>query len=114
MRRYMLRVDQLVNEIYGTVKRRASKKGLEFSLSKTLIYQGLRTGRCAQTGIPFSYEANSPWKPSLDRIDSRLGYTKENVQYVCVMYNYCKNDFSDEEVRDMCEALVKFQGGASG
>jgi hypothetical protein len=43
---------------------------------------------------------------SLDRIDSSIGYVFGNVQIVCVMANYAKSDFSDEQMREFCKAIA--------
>jgi endogenous inhibitor of DNA gyrase (YacG/DUF329 family) len=43
---------------------------------------------------------------SLDRIDSSMGYTKENVQFVSIMANYAKNDFSDDQLFEFCRAVT--------
>lgn len=72
----------------------------QFTLEEIRV---LIQGSCAKTGIPFDREYKSkgmrnPWAPSPDRIDAKVGYTKENVQWVCWMYNLMKADFSEEEV----------------
>lgn len=62
-------------------------------------------GRCAVTGFKLQHkylswmknQQKSPYQASLDRIDNSKGYTKDNVRFVCLMYNYARNNFSDEE-----------------
>lgn len=55
-------------------------------------------GRCELTGIPFSREIVSsvrsretPWFPSVDRIDSAQGYTAVNTRLVCLAVNIALN-----------------------
>lgn len=48
----------------------------------------------------------SPRNPSLDRIDSKNGYTKDNIEFVCLMAQYAKNTFSREEVIEFCRAVA--------
>jgi hypothetical protein len=43
---------------------------------------------------------------SLDRIDSSIGYIKGNVRFVCVMANYAKNVFHDNELIQFCNAVT--------
>lgn len=46
-------------------------------------------------------------RASLDRIDNSKGYIKGNVRYVAIIANYCRNNFSDNEVKLFCEAVYK-------
>jgi hypothetical protein len=48
----------------------------------------------------------SVYRASLDRIDNSKGYTRGNLRYVSIMANYCRNEFSDEEVKLFCEAVT--------
>jgi hypothetical protein len=50
--------------------------------------------RCAVTGLRFSNEVianRRPYAPSIDRIDSALGYTKDNCRLVCAAVNIALN-----------------------
>lgn len=38
--------------------------------------------------------------PSLDRVDSAKGYTKDNVVLCCRAINYAKSEFSEESLRE--------------
>lgn len=40
----------------------------------------------------------TPNRASLDRIDSTKGYTPDNIRFVCLMAQYAKNCWSDEDV----------------
>lgn len=49
--------------------------------------------RCELSGIQFDMDdCLSPAHPSVDRIDSELGYTTDNCQIVCRSINYAKNN----------------------
>lgn len=50
-----------------------------------------------------SYEG----KPSLDRIDSKKGYIKGNVQWVGITVNLMKQQFSHHEFIEMCKTIVE-------
>jgi hypothetical protein len=62
-----------------------------------------QNGICAVTGLELiikSFDDNqskSPLQASLDRIDNSKGYTKDNIRFVCLMFNYARNNFTDEE-----------------
>jgi len=59
------------------------------------------TGYCALTNWEISIhysEANA----SLDRINSNLGYTIDNIQWVHTMVNMSKNKYKEEDFIKMC------------
>lgn len=61
-----------------------------------------------RTGNALARQRHSPWKISLDRIDNARGYVTGNVRVVCQMANYCRNDFTDDDVRAFARAVVNF------
>lgn len=65
-------------------KRRALKKGIAFDLTRDWVMQGIERG-CAMSGIVFvltAGEDHHPYAPSIDRIDSSEGYTKDNCRVI--------------------------------
>ena len=102
------------NNIVGGAKDR----GLELSITKEDVQQlwASQKGLCAVTGLPMEKvraakttrnRYKNLYKASLDRIDSELGYTKENVRMVCAHVNVMKMDLTDEQLKFWCEAVVK-------
>lgn len=81
-------------------KRRATKLSrvieLDYAfLSSMLEQQG---GRCAVSGVQFSLEKVGdsmvrPYAPSIDRMDSSIGYTRGNVRLVCHCINLMMNEW---------------------
>jgi hypothetical protein len=67
--------------------------------------------RCALTGIPFSATVapgrRNPFAPSIDRIDSSSGYTKDNVRIVLLSVNLALADWGEEHFAMMCNACVR-------
>jgi hypothetical protein len=69
----------------------------EFALTQKDILEMLisQDYRCAVTGLVLSLEHDAaggmPYSPSIDRIDSGIGYTRENVRIVCLSVNYAMN-----------------------
>lgn len=68
---------------------------------------------CEATGLKLSLEMNRqgytrhPYRPSIDRIDNSLGYTKDNCRVVAVIYNYAKSEFTDKDVLLMAVSLLE-------
>ncbi len=43
---------------------------------------------------------------SLDRIDNSKGYIVDNVRFVCVMANFARNKFTDDQLLEFCKAVA--------
>lgn len=86
---------------------RAEKKGLSYDLTKEWAEKRW-TGRCELTGMKFVVAAKtmSPYSPSLDRIDPKLGYTQGNCRFILMGVNSLKNTGTDEDVMRIAEAIV--------
>ena len=78
-------------------KRRADKKGLDFSITEEDVQI---PEFCPLLGIPLkiSHKGASYDSPSIDRIDSNLGYIKGNVWVISMRANTVKNDACIEEL----------------
>lgn len=75
-------------------------------------------GKCALSGLPmlplpvkrsksYKHGPRSAFKASLDRIDSKIGYLKGNVQWVCTIANLAKADFSEQDLLLFCRAVAE-------
>jgi hypothetical protein len=67
--------------------------GIDFTFDLTFdelvnIYRSQK-GLCAYSGLPLKFGNSTEinWKMSLERIDTKLGYTKDNVCLICYEYN---------------------------
>jgi hypothetical protein len=64
-------------------------------------------GLCAITRVIIYLEGNiSPFKASLDRKDSSIGYVRGNVQFVAYSVNLAKQSFPDEEILEFFLKVV--------
>ena len=93
-----------------TVKR-ARKKHIKFNLDTQWVLEKLNKGVCEATGIEFKLEPQdtsvNPYYPSIDRIDSSLGYTKDNCQLVIVGFNNLKNLNNEADLKIFCKGFVE-------
>lgn len=64
-------------------------------------------GICPLTGLEMQLTASPrhPLLPSLDRIEPRGGYSRENVRFVCYFANLLKRDFSDTDVAMLLSSI---------
>jgi len=93
-------------------KKRAIKKKIDFNLTAEWVKEKLSLGLCVVTGIPFKTEPNNsainPYLPSVDRVDSKKGYTEDNCQLVIVAFNNLKSNNTSKETLDFCRGFVKY------
>lgn len=68
-----------------------------------------QNGRCYYSGIQMvpSAAAKSPRQPSLERLDSNIGYTKANTVLVCLMVQYGKNAATVQEFMSVIDEIRK-------
>jgi hypothetical protein len=112
-KKYMAKIDTdfelFVNHNYNSIKAGAKKRNLSFNLSKKQIYNAFKNAtHCARSGRLLEHKRNSPNKASIDRIDSRYGYSAKNIQIVCQQYNYTKMDMPDAEFIQLCYDIADF------
>jgi hypothetical protein len=65
-----------------------------------------QNGLCIYSGLPLSVEVNHPHTISLDRIDSKIGYVRGNLQLVSASVNRMKQEFSEEFFLDLCGKIT--------
>lgn len=62
--------------------------------------------KCEVTQIPLQIgQVNGPYKPSLDRIDSKRPYTADNIRFVCKVVNYAMNQWGETVLHEMLHAM---------
>jgi hypothetical protein len=91
---------------FNSVKRRAESKDRDFSIKIEDIWELFikQDRKCALSGLPIAFLDEGT--ASLDRVDSSLGYTPENVQWVHKDVNRMKMAFSDTAFIWMCALIV--------
>ncbi len=96
--------------LYADCKQRASKKGLRFALTQEQVDEMLGPMTCAATGVQLRWneegELRNPHLPSLDRIDSSLGYVDGNVRVTSWVFNRVKGNLSDEELQILARQVI--------
>jgi hypothetical protein len=93
-----------VLRLYRKFQKAAAARSIAWELSLE-DFKAAFNGVCSLTGWSISMEY-SVHTASLDRIDSKLGYCKDNVQWVHTMVNMCKNKYEQDKFIDMCKAVA--------
>lgn len=110
-----LRLDRFAPKALSGMRSRAKKKGMECTLTEADIDAMLvdSEGMCAVSGLPFlirdRYEDErvNPWQPSIDRIKSDEGYTRENCRVVCYIANLAMSQFGEDALIMLSQAVVE-------
>ncbi len=99
--------------IFDAARTRSKKYKLEFiiTLQDILDLYEIQNKKCLLTNIDFSLERKgrknkNPFAPSIDRINSEKGYTKNNIRLVCVIVNLALNNFGDIIFDKMCKEYI--------
>lgn len=93
-------------------KNSAAKRGQVFALTVADIAECWHTqwGVCAYSGRQMTLEAGQLNTVSIERINSDVGYTRENTILVCQAINRMKSDFELNEFYDLCRDVAYFLG----
>lgn len=104
--------------ILKMLRSRVKDRPRDFNLTLEYLKEIWETqeGECPFTGFELelrTYKSDSQLNiksASLDRIDNSKGYVQGNVRFVSVMFNFARNKFSDEEVIEFAQAVIKNRG----
>jgi len=88
-------------QIIRRLKQSANKRGIPFDLTSTDLDDIGFPVTCPILGIPLKWNRGEMKDDSysFDRIDSTLGYTKDNIQILSVKANRAKNNLTMEELK---------------
>ena len=92
------------------LKGRKRTYNLELTMEQAWQLFEKQKGKCALSGLPLEFPKDrNPHggNASLDRIDSKGGYTLNNVQWLHKDINIMKNAFKQGHFLEMCKAVAK-------
>jgi hypothetical protein len=90
-----------VKTLYSRLKSSAKKRNIDFDLQLTDFYELSYPITCPVLGIPLQFNRGKVQDNSysIDRIDSSLGYTSDNIQVISYRANMLKNNATPEELK---------------
>jgi hypothetical protein len=80
--------------------KRRGEAGHTLTFDEALEILIKQKGRCFYSGILLSRKPNTDWMMSLERLDAKRGYHKDNVVWVCVEFNVAERHMSTESNED--------------
>ena len=105
---YRTDITKRVRQIVRVARTRSQIRGTPFDLDPDDILDRVAVGRCEATGMKLDLEnVHSPFAPSLDQRLCGQGYTRDNVQVVCTIYNLMKSDFSQGDVSAFLDHVAR-------
>lgn len=107
------REENLEQKLWYSCKHSATRRGIEFNLEPSDIVIpdicpvfGIPLDTHAESGVGIGYDwKQNPYRPSVDRIDSKKGYTKDNIRVISWRANTLKSDGTLDELKKLCEWL---------
>jgi len=105
-------IERLLVERFNALKDRAKNKNLTVDFDKEYLRYlwEKQNHKCALSGIQMTtlvFKGRVFTNISVDRINSKKGYLKSNVQLVCMGINQMKNDLSTDELLYFCKQIIK-------
>ena len=94
---------------------RACKKGWDFDLTLEYLLEiyNKQNGKCFYSGIPMEISlkgfTNNTYTLSIDRIDSNVGYIKNNIVLCCDAINTMKMKLETNEFLNICKKIIDHQ-----
>jgi hypothetical protein len=96
--------------MYLNAEKRAAALGSPFLLTVDDLAATIsRAGkRCEVSGIEFvEGQGRHPFAPSIDRINSSIGYRADNIRVVCLIVNFALNSWGEEPLFTLAESLLR-------
>lgn len=97
--------------MHGAARRRAQRKGLEFSITEGWVLDRVQKGKCELTGLDFVLGQSPdtmvhPFAPSIDQKRAGHGYTEENCRVVCNAANAALGEWGEEAFEQVAKAYL--------
>lgn len=89
-----------IKVLYNRLKQSAKKRNIPFTLKLIDMYELSFPISCPVLGIPLKFNRGQAQDGSysVDRIDSDLGYSKDNIIVISFKANRIKNNATNEEL----------------
>lgn len=104
--------EEISLDFFNTIIRGAKSRNIEFDVTIEYLWELFikQKRRCALSGLPLYFSTtrknkNKKKTVSVDRIDSKKGYVKGNIQWVHKTINIMKNKLTDEEFISFCRSV---------
>jgi hypothetical protein len=90
---------------------KSNNRNYDITLEDLLDLWNQQEGICPYSGVKLVHPnegGNNLNTASLDRIDSKVGYIKGNLQFISIMCNQAKNNLTHEEMLTFLKTISDF------
>lgn len=95
---------------YSDSKKRATKMKWDFDLTSQFVFElMLNTKICPYFNVPLTYIGKTKTLASIDRKNSNLGYTKDNICIVSYLANLMKSNATHEELEKFSHGIINMK-----
>ena len=100
--------DFFIGRLLKEARKRSKSKNRKFKLTKKQIFEKYKSqdGKCALTGRDINFKDG--YRLSIDRIDPKGIYEKNNIQLVCKEANFAKHALTSAEFIVLCQEVVNY------
>lgn len=98
-------------DFFSTIKRGAKSRDIKFDITIEYLWDLFikQDKKCALSGLELSFSKTrkdtKSKSVSIDRIDSNIGYVKDNVQWVHKIVNIMKNKLDEQDFIFYCNKI---------
>ena len=113
--KYRSTLKSKVHLLFRNCKKRAKKHQWDFDLTKEWIKEKIDNGRCELSGEKFNCDVGifnthfNPFTPSVDRINSSKGYTKDNCRVVIAAVNMGIGEWGLDQYISIAKKVIAHQ-----
>ena len=113
MSKHLKSVEDFLNFKLSESKKRKNIKGLHTLKLEDLMFQyNKQSGKCYYSGRPLEIAIKNINSLSIDRIDSSLNYTSDNIVLCCSLCNFMKMSTTEEDFIEMCKDVSTFHSSS--
>lgn len=98
--------------VYCRHRNSAAGRGIPFTITAADVFEAMKDAgfRCAVSGIAYTKRIapdgpSDPWSPSIDRIENRHGYLRDNIRVVCLAANIAMNRWGFDVLLRLAKAV---------
>lgn len=104
----MVKRDPDIKTLYNRIKNSAQRRNIEFTLTLSDLYDLSFPITCPVLGIPMQFNRGRPQDDSysIDRLDSSIGYTIDNIRVISYRANRLKSDATQTEITKLANYIV--------
>lgn len=102
-------LEQCIHHKFKVAKRRSEQLNINFDLDEQFLLElwNKQNKLCYYTKLPMQHKKGERYCLSIDRINSDLGYTKDNIVLCCDVVNIMKCSLYKDEFIKLCKIIAK-------